>query len=143
MKYTDFLKERKGCPFCDGKDKKIAENKNAFLTYALAPYHKHHLLVVPKKHTDKILDVSDEEIRDILLMLKTGFEILKKLGYDNVTALVREGNETGKSVPHLHYHIVPNNRIGDLDHEGNERKVLSAEEIEQTLSDIKKVFNFN
>ncbi|MFA6552019.1 MAG: HIT domain-containing protein [Candidatus Paceibacterota bacterium] len=139
MKYSDFLKERKGCPFCDVKDEIIAENKSAYLTYALAPYHKHHLLVVPKKHTDKILDVSDDEMKDVYSLLKNGLGILKNLGYGNISLLVREGNEIGKSVPHLHYHIIPNIRVGDLDHEGNERKVLNKEEIADTMADIKAV----
>src|SRR3989344_5580270 len=122
MLYKDFLRLNPcaRCNFCAPKNTRIfAENESAYLTYALAPYHKHHLLVIPKKHKLSFLDLDAEETMAVWELMKEGENILKKLGYGTFSVLVREGTSTDKSVEHLHYHIIPNERIGDLDHDGN------------------------
>lgn len=103
----------------------------------MAPYHKDHLLVIPKRHTENILEVADEEIKDVYDLQKIGLRILQKLGYSNISLIVREGDLTGKSVSHLHYHLIPNVHMGDVDHAGMERTILTEEEIASTVSRIK------
>lgn len=130
MKYSDFIKEKRPCPFCERGDKVLAENDTAYITFALAPYHPDHLLVVPKRHTEHLLDITEKEMGDIDILEKKGLDILSKLGYLDMSILVREGDGTGKSVSHVHYHIIPNIRLGNSDHTGAEREVLSAEQLE-------------
>jgi len=133
MLYEDYLKTLTKCPFCDCKDRMIKENKEAFLTYSKAPYHKHHLLVIPRRHTELYLDITDTELDAIQELLHHGMKLLKAIGYKNISMLVRDGDNTGKSIQHMHFHIVPNVLIGDLDHYGNPRMILSPEEIDTTL----------
>lgn len=129
MIYKDFLKKIISCPFCEMTDRIYASNTSAYLTYAIAPYHKDHLLVVPKRHVESIFCLTKEEEKDIIRLITIGSKILKKMNYDSFTILVREGNSSGKSVKHVHYHLIPNSRIGDLDHIGRPRKILSKKEI--------------
>ena len=119
----------------------LLESETTYLTYALAPYHPHHLLVIPKRHMLLFSDLTQNERGDIDVLVHSGFEALKHLGYENLTVLVREGNGSGKSIPHLHYHLIPNIRIGDIDHQGNERAVLSPEEVARTVADIEGVLH--
>jgi diadenosine tetraphosphate (Ap4A) HIT family hydrolase len=133
MLYHDYLKTVDGCPFCECNDRIFIDKENAFLTYARAPYHPDHLLVIPKRHIVSFLEINEEERLDIDELIKVGCDILKKLKYTNFSVLVREGDAINKSVPHLHYHLIPNDRIGDLDHNGELRQILSPEEI-ATLS---------
>ena len=137
MLYKDFLKSLTGCPFCGGENRIISDTESAYLTYALAPYHKHHLLILPKRHTESIQDITEQEDKDIEQLQRLGMSLLKKLGYESITFLVREGglNEI-KSVAHIHYHLIPKIQIGDLDHYGQERRILSDEEIQGTVHDI-------
>ena len=128
MNYDDFLKTPRPCPFCSTGDRRIAENERAYLTYALAPYHPDHLLVIPKRHIVDILEVSDEEERDIYALMRTAVELLHAAGYENVSVLVRDGDGSMKSVSHLHYNVIPNTRLGDIDHLGRKRTLLSVEE---------------
>lgn len=138
MKYKDYLKGVTRCPFCYlDKNQIIKENGNAFLTFCLAPYHKHHMLVIPKKHTEKIFDIEKDELKGVYELLQIGTNILKNIGYDNLTLLVREGDGAGKSIPHMHFHIIPNTRIGDVDSRGEERNILSDEEIIDVVSEFK------
>lgn len=136
MLYRDFLKELHTCPFCAPEDRMFVEGEHAYLTYALAPYHPHHLLVIPKRHVVPLLDLSKEEEADINALIRSGFQVLKRLGYQNITALVREGSDVGKSIAHLHYHLIPNIRIGDIDHNGDERAILTSDEIASTISEM-------
>lgn len=138
MKYEDLMKQERACPFCATKPEEIIlENKSAYLTFALAPYHPDHLLVVPKIHREHILDITPAEMVDIDALQDEGWKILKKLGYTSVTFLVREGEASGRSVRHTHYHLIPEVRIGDLDHAGNERSILTPEEIARTVARAK------
>lgn len=141
MKYSDFLiseKERK-CPFCntDAKEK-ILENKTAYLTFALAPYHPDHLLVVPKRHIEHILDITGEEMAGVDSLQKKGWALLRKLGYGSVSFIVREGDQSGRSVTHTHFHVIPEVRLGDIDHNGAERRILEPAEISQLISRLQK-----
>jgi diadenosine tetraphosphate (Ap4A) HIT family hydrolase len=137
MKYRDFLRADRPCPFCEGGQRAIAENETAMLTYSLAPYHPDHMLVVPKRHVERILEISDAEMRDIDALLKAGLGKLKRLGYDSVTFLVREGRDSGKSINHLHHHIIPQIALGNADHAGADREVLDEEGIERLIARLK------
>ena len=136
MLYSDFLKTLKGCPFCGNQNRIIKENKSAYLTYSIAPYHKHHLLVVPRRHTEMILSLSRDEMYDIELLIRTALGILRKLGYKNIVVLEREGEGTGKSVPHLHTNVIPERRIGDIDQDLNARKIISENEINNLVKEL-------
>lgn len=138
MKYEDFLKNLVGCPFCDSKNRVIMESEKSFMTYSLWPYHEHHLLVIPKRHMESLTEITELEREDIDILQEKALEILKKLGYASITQLVREGNVVNKAVNHVHFHTIPNIRIGDLDHYGQERKILSEEDINKTIEDIRK-----
>lgn len=142
MLYKDLLKEDRPCPFCvRAPHERLETTDSTFLTYALAPYHKHHLLVVPERHVVSFTDLTEPEHLAIAAMLERGVRLLNSLGYENNTVLVRDGDATGKSVGHLHYHIIPNTRIGDIDHDGNERTVLSPEETAMLYTELTHKLN--
>jgi diadenosine tetraphosphate (Ap4A) HIT family hydrolase len=134
MLYREYLKTVKVCPFCKANKRILVSNEHAYLTYARAPYHPYHLLVIPKRHFVSFFKITKAEREDIDRLIEIGAKILKKLKYNNFSVLVREGNNSSKSVGHLHYHLIPNNRIGDLDNEGVPRKILLPAEIKK-LSD--------
>lgn len=129
MKYADFLKEKRSCPFDNPAPKDVVvQNDTAFMTYALAPYHPDHLLVIPKRHVMHFFDLTPQETADIMKLQKLGWQILDSMGYSGVSFVLRQGPGTGGTVEHLHHHLIPNVRLGDMDHNGDERKILSPEE---------------
>jgi predicted protein tyrosine phosphatase/diadenosine tetraphosphate (Ap4A) HIT family hydrolase len=138
IKYEDFLKNMKGCPFCGEVSRIITETEFSFMTYALWPYHKHHLLVIPKRHVESLTEITETERNDINGLQEKALEILKKIGYTSITQLVREGNVVNKAVNHVHFHTIPNIRIGDLDHNGENRKMLSENDIGLVVDEIRK-----
>lgn len=136
-KYEEFLKNITGCPFCENKNRVITESDHCFMTYALWPYHQHHLLIIPKRHIESLVELTEIERKDVDSMQEKALEVLKKFGYISITHLVREGRDN-KAINHVHFHTIPNIRIGDLDHYGKEREMLSTEDINKTIEDIKK-----
>lgn len=140
MLYDVLLKEMNRCPFCDETERDnriILENRSAYLTYALVPYHKHHLLIIPKKHRKLLLETSFFEQRAINRLIDQGVRLLRAVGYSDLSVLVRDG-DLGKSITHLHYHIIPNVYIGDVVNDHIPRKLLTKRQIEKTLKDFEK-----
>ncbi|GEM_PF-452904 len=141
MRYTDFLAahDETFCPFCAPAQRMFMQNDSAFLTYAIAPYHPHHLLVVPTRHVLSMLEMNISEVDALWQLIRDGMKVLRSLGYEDYTVLVREGKVGEvKSVAHLHYHIVPNTHIGDLDHKGEERRIMTDEETKALTMEIRQ-----
>ena len=114
MKYEIFLKGNNVCPFCDLKKGEIVRgNKYAVLTLAQAPYCKDHLIVTCRKHHMKLNLMSRAEKEAVDKLICYGMRKLHSK-YKNVTVLYREGDlkEVGKSVEHLHYHLIPEMKVG-------------------------------
>lgn len=109
--------------------------KTAYLTYALAPYHDYHLLILPKRHVVSFLKLNSQEQKDINTLIRLGIAKLHALGLKNISVLVRDGSLRGanKSIQHLHYHLIPNTSIGDVDHAGRPRKIMTKKEIQKLL----------
>jgi diadenosine tetraphosphate (Ap4A) HIT family hydrolase len=139
MKYSEYVEAlpQGTCPFCASDDRRLIENKTAYVTYALAPYHKHHLLIIPKEHRKSFFDLSAAEWGDIWDLTQKASRLLRYLGYENYSLMVREGQGGAKSVEHLHYHLIPNIRLGDLDHANNARSVLSESEVRTLVGEMR------
>lgn len=90
---------------------KMAENDKFFAFLDINPVNWGHTLVVPKRETDYIFDISDEELAEMIVFAKKVAKALKavmpcrKIG---VTVL-------GLEVPHAHIHLVPLQKEGDMD----------------------------
>lgn len=136
MLYVNYLEKLKICPFCQKKGRVFIKLPHAYLSYAKAPYHPHHLLVIPIRHVESFFKLTTAEKSDIEILLAEAAKILKRLKYTNFTILIREGKGINKSIKHLHYHLIPNDHIGDLDHKGEKRKILSVKEIKLLREEI-------
>lgn len=90
---------------------KIAENDEFFAFLDINPVNWGHTLVVPKKETDYIFDISDEELSRMIVFAKRVAEAIRKAipcRKVGVTVL-------GLEVPHAHIHLVPLKCEGDMD----------------------------
>ncbi|MBE6345640.1 MAG: HIT family protein [Lentimicrobiaceae bacterium] len=90
---------------------KIAENDKFFAFLDINPVQKGHTLVVPKKETDYIFDIEDNDLAEMMVFAK---QIAVKM--KNVVPCVKVGVAViGLEVPHAHIHLVPMQNEGDLD----------------------------
>jgi len=137
MKYSDHLAITRDCPFCGLDSNKIIKKvQTAYLTYALAPYSKHHLLIIPNRHVENYEDLTKEEKNDIEELITEGIRFVKLLGHKGYSILLRNGEGAGKTIKHLHYHIIPSVEVGSLSGNSIERKIMTEEEIGQLLEEF-------
>ncbi|MBM3208844.1 adenylyltransferase/cytidyltransferase family protein [Candidatus Shapirobacteria bacterium] len=105
------VEKRGRCVFCDLKEKYlIAEKNGVVLTVALFPYIDGHLLIIPRRHVERLGELNEKEQETIFYLEKYGAKILKeRLGVENIWILLREGEgiKAGKTVNHFHVHLIP------------------------------------
>lgn len=90
---------------------KVAEDDKYFAFLDINPVNWGHTLVVPKRETDYIFDIDDDELAGMVLFAKKVAKAMKKAipcRKIGVTVL-------GLEVPHAHIHLVPLEREGDMD----------------------------
>jgi len=102
---------------------KIAEDDNFVAFLDAMPLVKGHTLVVPKKEVDLIFDLETEEYKNLWAFAQ---EVAKKV--KSAIPCVRVGVAVvGLEVPHAHIHLIPLNKVEEMNFR-NERLKLSAEE---------------
>jgi len=101
------------CIFCriaNGKipAAKIYEDKNIMSFLDIMPANKGHCLVVPKKHYETLLDISDEDLKNLILTAKNVAKALSlSIGNGSYNIIMNNGKEAGQLVAHAHIHIIP------------------------------------
>jgi len=114
---------------------KVAEDDRHFAFLDINPVHPGHVLVIPKKETDYIFDLDDEEYAALMLFAKRVAKALKaaipcrKIG---VTVI-------GLDVPHTHVHLVPMDKGDDMNFCG-QKLTLPADEMEKIAANIASHF---
>lgn len=140
MKYIDYINDLTYCPFCQFESKRILlENKHAYLTYAIAPYHKYHLLVIPKQHTDSITNIEWDINVCITSLVTHALKALDSIGHNDCNIVGRNGNVKGKSVRHFHYNIIPGGQISDISLDAEVRSTLSKAEQDALVDELIKI----
>jgi histidine triad (HIT) family protein len=105
---------------------KIAENNKFFAFLDIHPVKEGHTLVIPKIEVDKIFDVPDEYLAELLVFAKPIAKAIEKCFACNRVNIITVGLE----VPHAHVHLVPINSLSDVNL-GNDKLKFSKEEFTQ------------
>ncbi len=86
----------------------ILEDDNFLAFLDIQPRAKGHTVVIPKKHAERLTDLSDEDTAGILpFVKKTAAKLQEKLSPDGFNIGWNDGKAAGQVVPHLHIHILP------------------------------------
>ncbi len=140
MLYEKYLETFHECPFDKPKKSEILfSNNSIFVILARAPYSEGHLLIIPYRHVSKISELNKKEKKDLDNLLFFTLEKLHKK-YENITMLYREGTlgGVGKSIKHLHIHLIPNMKIGSYNIKLKEREIYSEQVYLKKANDLKK-----
>ncbi|WP_373514777.1 HIT family protein [Persicitalea sp.] len=111
---------------------KIAESPDYLAFLDVNPVVKGHTLVIPKKEVDYIFDLDDELYTGLMQFARriaTAIEAAvpcKRIGVSVI----------GLEVPHAHVHLIPLNRMADMDF-GHKIK-MSAEELAELAGKIRE-----
>jgi histidine triad (HIT) family protein len=113
---------------------KIDENEKFFAFLDIFPLREGHVLVVSKTETDKIFDLDDSYLAEMLLFAKPIAKALEKAFNCNRCGIAVIGLE----VPHAHMHLVPINSSNDLNF--TQSKPKARDEVLKTVQ--QKILRF-
>lgn len=116
---------------------KIAEDDQFFAFLDIFPLAEGHVLVIPKIETDKFFDVPDAYLANMLLFAKPIAKAIERSFKCNRCGMAVVGLE----VPHAHLHLVPINRIDDINFTRGKLKV-TPEQLKKTQEKILENLKF-
>jgi diadenosine tetraphosphate (Ap4A) HIT family hydrolase len=102
------------CPFCTLAPQRILIADEFGIVFRDAyPVSPGHTLVIPRRHTGSLFDLSDDEraaLFNLVARAKKTIETeFKPSGYN---LGINDGQAAGQTVPHLHVHLIPR-YVGD------------------------------
>ena len=138
------------CPFCNKNilDKhKIYETDTEYVLCNIRPANKGQCIVIPKNHVSNIRELSKEEAGNLLKTVKFISSRLKEhLNPDGFNYGFNEGEHSGQTIEHLHFHIMPrfvNDNLPEfhLFHRNPlAKKNLSEEKLKPLIEELRKLF---
>jgi histidine triad (HIT) family protein len=105
---------------------KISESDLFYAFLDIFPIQKGHVLVVPKCEVDKIFDVPDTYLNELMQFAKPIAKAIEASFPCNRVSMVTVGLE----VPHAHVHLIPINAANDINF-ANPKLQLTTEEFQQ------------
>ena len=101
------------CVFCKIVKKEIQSNviyeddkHLAFLD--IGPVNPGHTLVILKKHVSNIFDISEDELKEFIIVVKKICPaVLKGVEAHGLNVSMNNGRASGQLVDHIHFHIIP------------------------------------
>ena len=106
--------EEKKCFLCvdpekDNESLVVGRKSSAFVIMNRFPYTNGHVMVVPVRHTGRMEDLSDEELLDLMRLVKVMISVFKEeFNVDGVNVGINVGRAAGAGLEeHIHIHMVP------------------------------------
>lgn len=86
----------------------VYENEKVLAFLDIHPVSKGHVLVIPKSHSQDILDMEEADAQATIIAAKRMTDaIMKRLGASGVNLLNANRKSAGQSVFHFHMHVIP------------------------------------
>lgn len=112
---------------------KIAEDDRYFAFLDINPLKAGHTLVVPKKETDYIFDLNDDQLTGLVIFSKKVAKAIKEAFPCNRIGVAILGLE----VPHAHIHLVPMDSMEDINFK-NPKLKFTPQEFKKIAESISK-----
>ena len=86
----------------------LVETELALSFMDIAPVNPAHALVIPKRHTETLLDVSREELEECTRMAqRVARAVMAATGSVGCNLLQNTHRCSGQVVSHVHFHVIP------------------------------------
>lgn len=87
---------------------KVYEDEKFLAILDAFPLRVGHTLVIPKEHYSNLSEIPDLDLKDLIIKVKQVAALLTtKLNFTDYKISENNGPLAGQSVPHIHFHIVP------------------------------------
>lgn len=101
----------------------LTHNETMFAVLDSHPVTRGHALVVPHRHVDRYADLTPTEVADAFQLIE---RLTRYADAEDHTIAINDGPAAGRTVPHLHVHVIPR-RAGDVpDPRGGVRQLFVA-----------------
>lgn len=114
---------------------KCAESTDFYAFLDINPVGIAHTLVIPRKETDYLFDIDDENFAQLMLFAKRVARAIKKAYPCKKVGMAVLGLE----VAHAHIHLIPLQSEGDMDFR-KPKLQLTAEEMAEIAAKIQAAF---
>lgn len=114
---------------------KVAEDEHFYAFLDINPNAKGHTLVIPKKEVDKLFDLDTETYNGLMQFVQKVAKALEKTIACNRVGM----SVVGLEVPHAHVHLIPINKVSDINFTSNKLK-MKHEEFVKLAGDIARNF---
>ncbi len=113
---------------------KVAEDENFLAFLDINPNAKGHTLCIPKKETNKLFDLSEQEYLDLMRFSRKVAKAIEK-----VVSCKRVGlSVIGLEVTHVHVHLIPLNDMRDA--QFIQKTKLEPAEFEKLAAQLNQVY---
>lgn len=119
---------------------KVYENGSFLIFLDINPANKGHALVIPKRHVETTLELSDGEMGELMALVKRTAAALKKVTRcEGFNIIQNDGKVAGQLVMHAHFHVVPRHHEDGVDFR-IKRKKYAEGEIKETAGKLSESF---
>lgn len=131
------------CLFCDILDGKsdghfLYEDNSHISFLDKYPIDVGHSLVVPKKHYEKITDMTPEDVGNAFALVpKIAKAILDATGADAFSLGQNNGRAAKQIIPHVHIHIIP--RYNNKGTVWTKRQISNDDELSELAKNIRNL----
>ena len=132
------------CLFCDilngKKDGHFLYEDDSHVAFLdRYPIDVGHTLVIPRKHHEKITDMTSEDVGIIFALVpKIANAILAATGADAFSIGQNNGKAAKQIVPHVHIHIIP--RYNNKGTVWTKRQIINDDELSELAKKIRSFF---
>lgn len=118
-----------GCLFCEFGNRSlnnvVGQTENFYARLDNYPATDGHVEIVPKSHTVSFFDLSPEEMKEMYgLMSTVKADLEERYHPQGYTIGVNDGRAAGRTVDHLHIHLIPRYDGDVRDPRGGIRQIL-------------------
>lgn len=115
--------------FIISRSQMFYESLHSFGIVNIKPIVPGHILVIPKRVTERCADLSKEEFLDLWTCVHHIAPILEEhYGCSALNMAIQDGEAAGQSVHHVHVHILPR-KFGDFERNDQVYKELDQQQL--------------
>lgn len=111
IKYKKKFSAKIKCEFCHENKKQDCRGLAGIYWRVLVniyPYMDGNVMIVPKRHLERVEDINEDEWKDFGDTLKRTQKVLGKIfKTKSFNVGLNVGIESGASIPHLHWQVIP------------------------------------
>ncbi len=115
---------------------KVYEDENVLAFLDINPVSEGHILVVPKKHYERITEMSEEELKNFFASVQKVAKLVENKLSKDYNIVINHGKLAGQVINHVHVHIIP--RKGNEEVFSWKTHQLTEEEAKKVIEKIKE-----